>query len=79
VYKKLKNYAEVQLIPIVTEEWINLCYEYTYKFSYEYFKVEKYGKSVIFDEEECDKITLRTLEDGIDTLQKSKKAPMKVE
>ena len=34
VYKKLKRFAELRSIPIVTEEWINLCYEYTYKFSY---------------------------------------------
>lgn len=34
VYKKLKKFAELRSIPIVTEEWINLCYEYTYKFSY---------------------------------------------
>ena len=69
VFKKLKHYS--QNIPIISESWINTCYEYTFNFSYKFFEVENPTGHLAFSEEHGIKRSklYDALEEGINRIR----------
>lgn len=67
--KKLKYYSQVMNVPVVSESWINLCYEYTYAFPYNNFKVEDACCSSIFEDGKlCERSAIvETIEEAAST------------
>lgn len=37
ISQKLKTYAQANKIPVISESWIDLCYEYSFPFSCQHF------------------------------------------
>lgn len=56
-------------VPVVSESWVNLCYEYTYAFPYNNFQVEDACCSCVFEEGKfCEKSAImETIEEAAST------------
>lgn len=71
---KLKNYGQAHKIPIVSESWIDLCYEYCYTFPHDNFLCTSPSSIVMYPKLELleDAIN-KTLEECLPSLKKELK------
>ena len=69
---KLKNYGQANKIPIVSESWVDLCYEYSYTFPYDNFVCHSPTAIVMFPQPDTlENLINKTLEESLPLVKKA--------
>lgn len=62
---RLKNYSQACKIPVVSESWIDLCYEYSFKFPHDNFICSSPTATMVYPTpEDLERVVNRTLEES---------------